>query len=168
MPLHSSALLLPRRSKVIVTGVRPLVGSRRLFTLACLEPKPTQQKKLVSSSGVRRKRRRSTESVEKPRAMLRGNTRPLTEAEKQVLGSNVGLNPSRILDRSEVASLIEDVDGRKRKKMKKQACVTVRPKSRNTQNGNSQTALSESRCNHRRIALTSPLKTCIVNFTVSS
>ena len=130
--------------------------------LACLEPKPTQQKKLVSCSGVRRKRRRSTESVEKPRAMLRGNTRPLTEAEKQVLGSNVGLNPNRILDRSEVASLIEDVDGRKRKKIKKQACVTVRPKARNAQNGNSQTALSGSRCNHQRIALTSPLKTCIV------
>ena len=105
-----------------------------------LEPNRTQQEKPVCSLGVGRKPRRSAESVEKPQAVLRGNNRLLTEAQKQVLENLVGLNPNRILDRSEVASLIEDVDDRKWRQIKKHVCITVRPKFRNAQNDKSQKA----------------------------
>ena len=134
--------------------------------LVCLEPE--QQAKFVRSSSVGKKRRRSTQMVEKPQAVLRGNIRPLTQTEKQVLENLVALKPNRILDRSEVASLIEDVDDRKWKRIKKHVCVAVRPKFRIAQSDNSQTASSGSRCIYPSIAIDSPSKIHIVNFTFSS
>lgn len=70
----------------------------------------------------------------------------LTQVEKAMLEKHVGLNPKRILNRSEVAGFVKDLNNAKWRRVKKYVCVVLRPKLRKAHDSNSATGSSTGRC----------------------